>query len=46
MTEPAVVEGRALCRKLANLYLPLRGATYQRQGKGRWVLVAENQGFA
>jgi hypothetical protein len=25
---------------------PLHGETYQRQGKGRWVLVARNQGFA
>lgn len=25
---------------------PLHGETYQRQGEGRWVLVAKNEGFA
>ena len=25
---------------------PLHGETYQRQGVGRWVLVAKNEGFA
>lgn len=25
---------------------PMHGETYQRQGEGRWVLVAKNDGFA
>ena len=29
----------------AIVFLPLRGATYQRQGKSNWVLVEENEGF-
>ncbi len=28
------------------LYAPLRGRVYQRHGKGKWVLVESNQGFA
>lgn len=28
------------------LFLPLRGATYQRQGKSKWVLIERNRGFA
>jgi hypothetical protein len=30
----------------AECFLPLRGATYQRQGKNEWVLIDSNQGFA
>ena len=30
----------------AIVFLALRGATYQRQGKSNWVLVKENKGFA
>lgn len=30
----------------AVLYTPLRGATYQRQEKNKWVLVEVNEGFA
>lgn len=30
----------------AELYLPLRGATYQRHGHNWWVLVDSNPGFA
>ena len=30
----------------AEIDLPLRGATYQRQGIKKWVLVSENNGFA
>jgi len=30
----------------AILMLPLRGATYQRQGRNLWVLVESNRGFA
>lgn len=28
------------------LHGPMHGETYQRQGKGRWVLVEKNEGFA
>lgn len=28
------------------LFGPLRGRTYQRQGEGNWVLIAQNNGFA
>lgn len=28
------------------LYAPLRGRTFQRQGKSKWVLVEEDMGFA
>lgn len=31
---------------MAILWLPLRGASYQRQCKNHWVLVEENMGFA
>lgn len=31
---------------VAELYLPLRGATYQRHGRNMWVLVETNMGFA
>ena len=30
----------------AKLNLPLRDATYQRQGKSKWVLIRRGQGFA
>jgi hypothetical protein len=30
----------------AELYLPLRGATYQRHGYNMWVLIETNPGFA
>lgn len=30
----------------AELYLPLREATYQRQGEGKWMLVRTGEGFA
>jgi hypothetical protein len=30
----------------ANLFLPLRGATYQRHSKNNWVLIEKNDGFA
>lgn len=30
----------------AECYLPLRDATYQRQGVNEWVLVSSGQGFA
>lgn len=30
----------------AECFLPLRGATYQRQGVNSWVLIESNQGFA
>lgn len=28
------------------LYAPLYGRTFQRQGDGEWVLIGENEGFA
>lgn len=31
---------------VAELYLPLRGATYQRHGYNMWVLIDSNPGFA
>ena len=31
---------------LATVYLPLRGATYQRHGKNQWTLIESNEGFA
>lgn len=31
---------------VAEIYLPLRGATYQRHGYNSWVLVETNMGFA
>ncbi len=30
----------------AQLYLPLRGATYQRHGYNMWVIIESNPGFA
>lgn len=30
----------------AEVFLPLRGATYQRHGEGKWVVIESNQGFA
>ena len=30
----------------AECFLPLRSATYQRQGKNEWVLIDSDQGFA
>lgn len=30
----------------AVVYLPLRGATYQRHAKNNWVLIETNEGFA
>ena len=34
------------CDWQAELDIPLRSATYQRQGKSKWVLVKSGQGFA
>lgn len=34
------------CDWRAELNLPLRSETYQRQGKSKWVLVKKGQGFA
>lgn len=31
---------------LAIVYLPLRGATYQRHEPNKWVLIEQNEGFA
>jgi hypothetical protein len=31
---------------LANLFTPLRGATFQRHAKNHWVLIETNEGFA
>lgn len=28
------------------LHAPLHGETYQRHGKGRWLLIEKNEGFA
>lgn len=31
---------------IADLYLPLRGSTYQRHSKNNWILINKNEGFA
>jgi hypothetical protein len=51
-TAPTILKFEKMAREepeeewTAELYLPLRGATYQRHGYNMWVLVDSNEGFA